>query len=276
MVRLASAAMGTRFELVLAAGVRVDLQAAGEAALEEVEIWHRRLSRFASDSLVSHLNRVAGEAPVRLDAETFALFEDALSVWRASNGAFDIGCAPLVDGQGLGPSAVSSAGQWVGSDAIEIDADRWTIRFTERGVSLDLGAIAKGHALDCAAGILRAHGVTSALLHGGTSSVVAVGAPPGDRGWRVALEGEWHEPVVSLCDSAMAMSHARSEASPTGAHHVVDGRDGSAARCAGRVAVVGPSARLADAWATALVVLGRVPDAFPPGYQAFFEGNHTS
>lgn len=267
--------MGTRFELVLRAGVHADLQAAGEAALEEIEIWHRRLSRFAADSLVSHLNRVAARAPVRLDAETFALFEDALSVWRASGGAFDIACAPLVAAQGFAPSAVPTDAEWSGSGAIRLDAERWTIRFTRPGVSLDLGAIGKGHALECAAAVLVGHGVTSALLHGGTSSVVAIGAPPRGDGWRVALAGAWGERVLTLRNTAMATSHADSQVSAEGASHVVDPRRKRDVKRQ-RATVVGPSARLADAWATALVVLGHVPDTLPPGYQAFFEDGRTT
>ena len=69
-LRLAVGAMGTRFELVLLAG-RGDLRAAGEAAIDEIETWHRRLSRFAPDSLVSHINREAARAPVRLDRDPF-------------------------------------------------------------------------------------------------------------------------------------------------------------------------------------------------------------
>lgn len=301
---LATAAMGTRFELTLAAGRSHDLRAAGEAALEEIGIWHRRLSRFAPDSLVSHLNREAHHRAVPLDAETFALFDDALSVWRASNGAFDIACAPLVTASGFAPSATSvkpgpalqripspdtrmRAGSSArsarsASDAIELDRARWTIRFTRPGVSLDLGAIGKGHALDCSAAVLVAHGVTSALLHGGASSVVTIGAPPGADGWRVALAGNWDVGVLTLVNSAMAMSHTDSQRSASGASHIVDPRVGGARGAAAspvgapRVVVTGPSARLADAWATALAVMGQIPDTLPAGYQARFENGHAT
>ena len=79
--RLATAAMGTRFEIVLAAGAG-DLMAAGEAAIAEICDCHARLSRFASDSLVSHLARTAPATPVRLDGETFRLFADVPCLFR--------------------------------------------------------------------------------------------------------------------------------------------------------------------------------------------------
>ena len=80
--------MGTRFELVLPGEELEEFRAAGEAALEEIELWHRQLTRFESGGLVSHLGRNATE--VSLDAATWALFEDSVVVWRSSEGAFDL------------------------------------------------------------------------------------------------------------------------------------------------------------------------------------------
>jgi thiamine biosynthesis lipoprotein len=256
--------MGTRFELVL---VDVGLRAAGDAALDEITRWHQLLNRFAPDSLLSHINRTAASRPVRLDRETFALFRTALDVWRASGGAFDITVAPLMARNGFADSCVPARGGRVGADAIILDEDDWTIRFDAPGTSLDLGGIAKGHALDCAAAILRDAGVTPALLHGGTSSVIAIGTPPDDSGWRVAIGPAVDAPVVMLRDEALSVSDGASQTSLTGHHHIVDPLLQIAAPDAGAMAVIGPSAAVAEAWSTALVVLGRVPLAFPPAYQ---------
>lgn len=247
-LRFAIAAMGTRFELALFAG-RGDLRAAGDAAIEEIEVWHRRLSRFEPDSLVAHINREAFRVPVRLDRDTYELFEDAARVSRASAGAFDI---------------------TIGSGALIADPARWTVRASRADVSVDLGGIGKGHALDCAARVLRNAGVTSALLHGGTSSVVGIGVPEDTAAWRVAVDAGPEARVVMLRDSAMSVSDA---AGPREARfdrpHILDPRNGQPASPARRVIVTGPSARLADAWSTALTVLGRVPPRFPAGFSAF-------
>ena len=147
-----------------------------------------------------------------------------------------------------------------------------TIEFARPGVSLDLGGIAKGHALDCAARVLREVGVTSALLHGGTSSILAIGAPATGNGWRVAVRGRNSDRPVELRDAALSVSDA---GGPAGARrresHIVDPRTGSPVPPAVHATVIGPSARLADAWSTALVVLGRVPAAFPSDYAAFID-----
>lgn len=254
-LRLAIAAMGTRFEFVLLAG-EGNLRAAGEAALEEIESWHRRLTRFAPDSLVSHISREAPRAPVRLDRDTFELLHDAVTVCEKSKGAFDVTLAPGI----------------VGAGALRLDPINRTIEFARPGVSLDLGGIAKGHALDCAARVLREVGVTSALLHGGTSSILAIGAPATGNGWRVAVRGRNSDRPVELRDAALSVSDA---GGPAGARrresHIVDPRTGSPVPPAVHATVIGPSARLADAWSTALVVLGRVPAAFPSDYAAFID-----
>jgi FAD:protein FMN transferase len=242
-LRFATAAMGTRFELVLGDG-RSDGRALGEAALEEIELWHQRLTRFAPASLLSHINRTAAAVAVRLDRGTFALFEDALAVERLSGGAFAVG---------LGSAA---------ADDIMLDARACTIRFTRPGVVLDLGGIAKGHAIDRAAALLREHGVRSALLHGGTSSMAVLGAPSDYSGWKVALARVPGAPVVALRDCTMNVSWPASQQEQRGGPHIIDARSGEPA--ADRiVAVIGPSARLGDAWATALAVLGVRPASLP-------------
>ena len=268
--------MGTRFELVMAAGAEGglpprQLRAAGEAAIEEIEECHRRLTRFAPDSLVSHINRTAADGPVKLDEDTWGLLLDALTIWRDSQGAFDITIAPLMPQRGFADSAVLTMGASIGSDSLALDPVTRTIRFNGR-VSVDLGGIAKGHAIDCAAAVLRGHGVGHAFLHGGTSSGCAIGRAPGGGPWRVALDPAGAD-VLDLADEAYSVSDAGSQTSPAGAAHIVDPRAGRRADepvtiPAGRVVVSGPSARVADGWSTALTVLRAMPAAFPRTYTA--------
>lgn len=222
--------MGTRFELVMPAGNYVTTRAIGEAALAEIEDCHRRFSRFERSSLLSHIMRSAERGPVSLDRDTYALFSDALSVHRASDGAFDLTVPAL------------------GMDTIVLDQETSTIRLT-REVPLDLGGIAKGHALDLAAAVLRVHGVTSAFVHGGTSSAVGIGTPPGTDGWRVQLAGGGE---VALRDLALSVS-AVWEGNP---HPTLDPHTGKELPGPRRAVVTGPSARMCDALSTAALVSG--------------------
>ena len=261
--------MGTRFELAIVAeatsDVRkawasaraVDAGAVGESALREIEDWHRRLTRFEPDSWLCHINRTAAHEPVRLDDETFPLFADAVGVWRDSNGAFDI-----TRGDGA---------------ALALDHETRILRFLHDGVSLDMGAIGKGHALDCAAACLRSHGLTRAFLQGGTSSGVALGRPADAGAWRIGLAPEAGADVLDLVDESFSLSDEASQPDAPFGRHIVDPRgaapmsaNAAPTHAARRVVVTGPSARLADAWSTALAVLGDVPSTFPAGYRARF------
>jgi thiamine biosynthesis lipoprotein len=230
--------MGTRFELVIEGDRAERHRGAAEAALDAVEACHTRFSRFLPDSLVAHLARIPPGTPVSLDRETFDLFADAVAIWRGSGGAFDI----------TGDSGAMGG--------IHLDARRLTLALDRPGLLLDLGAIAKGHAVECAARILRDAGVESAFVHGGTSSAAAIGP----RVWHVSLQdGD----VVGLQDAALGVSRTGHETP----HPTLDPATRRALEVERYVAVTGPSARRSDAWATASAVLGRRPYGMPPEYE---------
>jgi len=260
--------MGTRFELVLAApsADRARAQAAGEAALERIEECDRRLSAFRRDSLVSRINREAAHAPVRVDAETGALLELCLHVWRATRGAFDPALGASMEAWGFRGRGASARPAEARGEPYELDSQALTVRFTRRDARLDLGAVAKGFALDLAASELREAGVDAALLHGGTSSAIAIGAPPGRTAWGVAIStADGTGPIVPLRDDSLSVSapHGRTVAGGPergGARlgHLIDpalGRPLDAEDRTRVTCVLAPSAALSDAWATGLCVL---------------------
>jgi thiamine biosynthesis lipoprotein len=219
-------AMATEFEIALPRG---GSSVVAEEALEMVRDCESRWSRFRSDSYLAFLEREAPRRAVPLDADAFELFDVALRVWRDSEGAFDI-------------SWRSEEGS---SAAIELDRAARTLRF-HAPLALDLGALAKGHALDLAREHLRASDVERALLHGGTSSIAAIG-----KGWRVALAGSTR--VLQLSDESLSVSGQRGRA------HVLDPRTRTPVARAGLAWVRAPSGLEAEGWSTAALVLGYVP-----------------
>ena len=129
--------------------------------------------------------------------------------------------------------------------------------------ALDFGAIAKGHAVDLAVATLKEAGVTAAFVHVGTSSGFGLGTPPGQTGWRVSLGPTAGDPILDLRDQGFSVAGVWSIRAGSRRCHTINPRTRRALRADRRVAVVGPSARLADAWSTAVLVTGRRPRSLP-------------
>lgn len=274
-VRVALPAMATRFEILLYGRRTEALRAAAEEALAEVARLEARLSLYRPDSEIARLNRSTPDRPVRLLPEVWELLRRACALSAATDGAFDVTVAPLVECWGfLGgtgrrptPEAVAAALRRVGSRHLELDAVHRTARFRQPGMKVDLGGIGKGYAIEQAAEVLREAGVQSALIHGGTSTVYALGRPPDQPAWRVAVEppprlrGNHAQPlaVISLRDRALSVSAVWGKAfeDETGLQgHVLDPRTGQPVAGAVLAAVVTTSPTDADALSTALLVLG--------------------
>lgn len=188
--------MATRFEIVLHGGNPVALRAAGEEALDEIDRIEAQLSLYKPTSEIAHVNARAAREPVRVSPPVFRLLEHAQRLSAETEGAFDITIAPLVrcwgfmGGTGRMPALleVEESRSKVGMNLIHLDGREFTVSFARDGVMLDLGAIGKGYALERAVELLQDAGVTRAMIHGGTSTVHAIGRPPGDEPWKIAIE----------------------------------------------------------------------------------------
>jgi len=272
-LRLATAAMGTRFELVLVGEDVRGLRAAGEEALDEIEYWDRRLSLFRRDSEVAHINRNAHQGFVRVDEELWDLLCRCAELVRASQGAFDPSLGAQMAANGLYAASTPCIPARVDAGAttrspwehVELDHERRALRFARPDLALDFGAIGKGYALDAAAEVLRDAGVACALLHGGTSTVVALAAPPDMEGWTIAIDAaDGSRPDVCLRDAALSVSTQKPATERAG--HVVDPRKASSASAIETAIVVAPTATQADAWSTALLA-GANADRQPAGLE---------
>lgn len=243
VLRLARFAMATRFEVVVATdGDAVGARAAAEAALDAIADTEASLSRFEPASFVSRLARTGADAALRTDPldRAWLLLVDDLR--RRTAGAFD----PCHLGDG---------------HLVLLDAAAERVGLSAADTPVDLGAIGKGVALDRARDELVDAGVEVALLHGGTSTALALGAPPGRSGWGVRVEWPGRgSSVIELCDAALSVSAQHGQDRLPEGGHVVDARAGTRSGATPMVACTAPRATLADAWSTALLAHGPTPD----------------
>ena len=208
--------MGTIFRFEAPAGGD-SVASSLESALDEVQRLELILSNWNQESELSRLNARAGKGATRVSGELFAAVDSALRWARKTGGAFDPTVEPLTrllrSGNSIpGPTSaagpVRGPGQRVRWKEIVLDPVAGTVEIPAGG-GLDLGGIGKGIALDRAARILSAGGIHNVLLDAG-GQILAVGSPPGERGWRVALAdpADRQEPAYTLLlrDISMATS----------------------------------------------------------------------
>lgn len=268
LLRFTQRAMATEFEIVFPWGtVHADRVAA--AAFELIEQLESQLSVFRETSEVSRLNRIAHQAAIPVDRELFRLLQRCEQLTLQTGGAFDITSGPLTKAwgffarQGRLPSETErdSALACVGIRKMELDEERSSVRFTRPGVEINLGSIGKGYALDRVSEVLQMNfGIQNALLHAGTSSVLAIG----DKSWPVGVKHP-HETrrlgTIRLRNRAMATSGATNQYFDYNGRkfgHLLDPRNGSPAEGIALAMTLAPTAAEADALATAFYVLGAV------------------
>lgn len=283
---LACHAMATRFELVLQGPDPIALRAAGEEAIREIERLEGQLSIFRPASELSQLNARAAYEAVRVEPRLFTLLHRARQLSEETGGAFDITVAPLMRCWGLmqregrvpSPQELAAARDCTGWQHLELDPKNFTVRFAREGMMLDLGSLGKGYALEEAAELLREAGVASALLHGGTSTICAIGRPCNAAAWSVALADPQSEAghfiitaseqvrarfkplaTVDLCDESLSVSAVWGKSFTANGRtfgHVIDPSVGEPVAGALMAACVLPSATETDALSTALLVGG--------------------
>lgn len=310
-IRLACHSMATRFELVLHGDDAPRLRAAGEEAMREIERLNTKLSLYEPTGEIAHVNARAAREPVRVSRELIDLIQRSRQLSEETGGAFDITVAPLMRCWGFmrgtgslpTPESIAEARACVGYDKVRVDENESTVRFATEGMMLDFGSIGKGYAVEVAVGCLRESGVISALLHGGTSTVVAIGTPPGADAWQIAIPHPLDaadQPSGWLATHNLAQSDLRivtriplkDEALSVSAvwgkgfenkgrfyGHVIDPRTGEPTEGALLAAIVMDSATDTDAWSTAALITGRTAGrgrsliARQSGRDLAFEGN---
>jgi thiamine biosynthesis lipoprotein len=233
--------------------------------LEDLVSFHR------DDTEVARINREAFDHPVPVSDETYDLIKIAVECSRETEGAFDITVGPLVTLWAKAGEAnklptdeeIKDALGKVGAvDKIKLDDEKKTVQFAVKGMSIDLGGIAKGYAVDKAIAILRAGGIENAIVQAG-GQVHAIGRNPDGRKWRVGVrnffrkEGSFETIELEDMDVATSGDYERFVIINGRAYsHIIDPRTGRPVEGASSVSIIAKDGTTADGWSTAASVLG--------------------
>lgn len=251
---------------------REQVQAVVDEVLDDVD---RRFSTWRNDSELARFNTLRGTQWVPVSDDLLAVVTEAQRVAAASHGAFDVTVAPLVDVWGFGRDgsrtttapdarALHDARDDVGYALLEVQDAPPALRKHRPGLRLDVSGIAPGFAVDRIAARLQRLQVRDAMVELG-GEVRAWGRNPDGVPWRVAVEaplsGERRVYAVVPLDgqSVSTSGDYRDFRIVAGRRisHTVDPRSGRPVEHGlASVTVVDASAMTADAYATALMVLG--------------------
>lgn len=264
-------AMGTVFRICLFAEDETHALASFESAFEEIERLEETFSKFRPTSEISRINRLAGQRPVTTDGEVFGLLDKAFCYSRMTRGAFDVTVGPLMRAwgffraEGRLPQAdeLASARNKTGYERVQLDSSSRTVRFAAPEMEIDLGAFGKGYAVDCVTNVLSEAGVTAALVDAGSSTISALGAPPGSSGWKVLVP----DPVdrtrslstIALRDQSISTSgnyQRYFELDGKRYGHIIDPRAGTPAHGVLQASLVSSNAAMSDALSSATFVMG--------------------
>ncbi|UCH12014.1 MAG: FAD:protein FMN transferase [Candidatus Omnitrophota bacterium] len=263
--------MGTVVEITLNGPIWTNFDKIFEKAFLAIDKAQNLADRYNQGSQISIVNREAHKFPVVVDKELYNLIENATSISKNTEGAFDITVTPLVElwgfykKQGSLPSDAKIKGALarVGFNNIVLDREKKAVFLKKDGVGLDLSAIAKGYAVDKAAKVIRECGISSAIINAG-GDIYCVGKKNIFQKWNVGIKDPDDNKkiikVIHVRDRAVATSGGYEKFLTRQGEkysHLIDPRTGLPAEISRNATVVARTCTLADALATALCILSK-------------------
>ena len=253
-------AMGTLFRIVVYAESATHARTGFDAAYARARELDARLSDYREDS---ELNQLCRARRAVASDDLLAVLTIALDIARTSHGAFDPTLGPFTrlwrqsrrSGSLPSAAALAEARRRTGWRKVQLNPRTHAITLAAAGMQLDLGGIAKGFAADHMLLALRHAGLPRALV--AASGDLAIGdAPPGRAGWTVEVAGV----TRTLFNCGVSTSGPAEQFALIGGvryAHIVDPRTGIGLINASTAGIIAPTATLADALATAAVVMGQ-------------------
>jgi thiamine biosynthesis lipoprotein len=259
--------MGTRIYVELWADDETKGAAAIDAVMDEMRHIDDTMSTYKSTSEVSKVNEQAAQQAVAISPELFKLLTTALEYSRITEGAFDITYASvgyMYDfraRQRPSEEQIKAALPAVNYRHVILDASAQTVHFSQPGVRIDLGGIAKGYAVDCGIEVLQKLGYSHALVNAGGDSRV-IGDRFG-RPWIIGIRHPDHQDEIitriPLVDSAFSTSgdyERYFDENGVRYHHIIDPHTGHSASKVRSATVIASTATRTDGLSKTAFVLG--------------------
>jgi FAD:protein FMN transferase len=264
-------AMGTTVSIYFWTDNETEAAKAAEAVFKEMSRIDQVMTTWTPDSEVSRVNAAAGDKPVAVSEETFAVIERAQDVSIRTKGIFDISVGAFkglwkfdqdMDGTLPDPLEVKQRLALVSYKDIVLDKAKHTVFLKRKGMSITLGGIAKGYAVDKCVKILHDRNFTNFMMQAGGDMYIA--GKKGAVSWVVGIRDPRGAPGATF--AAMPIEdHSFSTSGDyergfvkngVRYHHILDPRTGQPARASRSVTVKAKDAFTADAWSKVMFILG--------------------
>ena len=261
--------MGTRFEITLVSTQEVANQYLN-AAQGEIERIERLISSWDANSQTAEINRQAGIKPVKVAKELYDLIARSIEISKITQGAFDISYAALdpvwfFDGRMKAVPSESErlkSVQNIGFKDLVLNAKEQTVYLPKKGMNIGFGAIGKGYAADATKKLMKSLGVSSGIINA-SGDLTSWGKKPDGTDWQVGISNPENPAKVfswfPVRDAAVATSgNYEKYVTLEGKQysHIMDPRTGMPVSGIKSVTVFAPNAELADAFATAVFIMG--------------------
>lgn len=261
--------MGTRFEITLVSTQEAANQYLN-AAQGEIERIERLISSWDANSQTAEINRQAGITPVKVAKELYDLIARSIEISKITQGAFDISYAALdpvwfFDGRMKAVPSESErlkSVQNIGFKDLVLNAKEQTVYLPKKGMKIGFGAIGKGYAADATKKLMKSLGVSSGIINA-SGDLASWGKKPDGTDWQVGISNPENPAKVfswfPVRDAAVATSgNYEKYVTLEGKQysHIMDPRTGIPVSGIKSVTVFAPKAELADAFATAVFIMG--------------------
>jgi len=263
--------MGNRFEFTVIADHQTAGEKAIDAAIAEVKRIEELLSTFKDTSQTSLINQYAGLKPVQVDQEVIDLIQRAQKISDITQGAFDISYGSIdkslwnfdVNMTSLPDfeTALQSV-SLINYQNVIIDTQNRTVMLKHEGMRIGFGGIGKGYAADRAKQALQNIGIEHGIVNA-AGDLITWGNQPDGRPWTIGIAdpGQSDRPFSALNISNMAIATSgnyEKYATIKGRRysHTIDPKTGLPVSGIKSVSILCPSAELADALATPVIVMG--------------------
>jgi thiamine biosynthesis lipoprotein len=227
------------------------------------------MTTWTDTSEVSKVNAAAGKKPVAVSAETFEVIERAQDISKKSGGVFDISVGAFkgmwkfdedMDGSLPDPKEVKKRLALIGYKDIVLDKKKKTVFLKRKGMSITLGGIAKGYAVDKCVALLHEAGFNDFMVQAGGDMYVSgkKGAEP----WIVGIRDPRGQdlfagmPIENHSFSTSGDYERGFVKDGVRYHHILDPRDGQPAHASRSVTIRAKDAFTADAWSKVMFILG--------------------